>query len=85
MKYDYSEKSEKVYRKTPQGLWSKAQIGTLKFRVDPKTIDDHLENQSQKTYEINLLSNDVENILIEQAFKVQKLMDARKSNEFMGG
>lgn len=38
--------------------------------------------QQQNKYEIDLLSNDVENIYIEQAFKIRKLKDACERNRF---
>lgn len=59
---DYSEKSEKIVSKSKYDLWDKAEIKTLKFNLYPEDEESNeLENQK---YEINYLSNDVENILI---------------------
>jgi hypothetical protein len=48
----------------------------LRFVVE---MDGMRETEVQK-YEINLLSNDVENIIIEQAFKMQRFSDSCERN-----
>jgi hypothetical protein len=40
-----------------------------------------LQDDDNTRFEINYLSNDVENILIEQAFKIQKFKDSCERNE----
>lgn len=46
---------------------------------EPKNKD---EDENEGKYEINYLSNDVENILIEQAFKLRKLQDSCQRNDY---
>lgn len=69
----FSEKSERPPRKE-RGcrLWELAEVKEMKIGLSA----DNTEKPGQSfSFEIDLLSNDVENILIEQAFKIQKLKD----------
>jgi hypothetical protein len=50
-------------------LWERATIGNLKINL---IIDPPQPHPESTRYEVDLLSNDVENILIEEAFKIQK-------------
>lgn len=51
----------------------------MKLLREPKEKDD---DENEAKYEINYLSNDVENILIEQAFKIRKFKDSCNRNEY---
>lgn len=71
-KTQFSQKSDKFPLKGERLLWKTAEIGELKISLSA----DNQEASSEQRVEVDLLSNDVENILIEHAFKIQKLKDA---------
>ena len=56
-------------------VWDKAEIHNLCFKITNEKEEINHEEDPQK-FEINYLSNDVENVLIERAFGVQKFTDS---------
>lgn len=78
---EYSEKSERIVSRSKYGLFDKVEIKNLKIKIlrEAKNKDD---DENEGKYEINYLSNDVENILIEQAFKIRKFKDSCQRNEY---
>lgn len=77
-KAGFSEKSEKIIRKERCFLWDKVELEDLKITLSIQ----HPSPTEGSRYEVDLLSNDVQNILIEQAFKIQKLKDACGRNRY---
>ena len=78
-----SDHSRGVAWKVPQQnikLWEKAEIKNLKIVLEPEKNSNVNENNR---FEIDLLSNDVENILIEKAFKIQKLEGCGRQSIYM--